>query len=48
MLRDILKDVQSIMVSKTLLKEWAEQTYPSATDYWTFRKQVKREFPVFI
>nr|XP_042899044.1 transformation/transcription domain-associated protein isoform X5 [Parasteatoda tepidariorum] len=38
-LRDILKDVQSIMVSKTLLKDWAEQTYPSATDYWTFRKQ---------
>lgn len=38
-LRDILKDVQSIMVSKTLLREWAEQTYPSATDYWTFRKQ---------
>lgn len=39
-LRDILKDVQSIMVSKTLLREWAEQTYQSATDYWTFRKQV--------
>ncbi|GFR25610.1 hypothetical protein TNCT_594364 [Trichonephila clavata] len=38
-LRDILKDVQSIMVSKALLKDWAEQTYPSATDYWTFRKQ---------
>ncbi|XP_054724829.1 transformation/transcription domain-associated protein-like [Uloborus diversus] len=38
-LRDILKDVQSIMVSKSLLKDWAEQTYPVATDYWTFRKQ---------
>ncbi|KFM75841.1 Transformation/transcription domain-associated protein, partial [Stegodyphus mimosarum] len=38
-LRDILKDVLSIMVSRTLLKEWAEHTYPSATDYWIFRKQ---------
>ncbi|GIY45226.1 hypothetical protein CDAR_3771 [Caerostris darwini] len=38
-LRDILKDVQNIMVSKTLLKDWAEQTYSSASDYWTFRKQ---------
>ena len=23
----------------TLLKEWAQQTFPNATDYWTFRKQ---------
>ena len=38
-LRDILKDIQKDLVPVTLLKEWAEQTFPSATDYWTFRKQ---------
>lgn len=26
------------MVPKTMLKNWALQTFPSATDYWTFRK----------
>ncbi|CAL1278798.1 unnamed protein product [Larinioides sclopetarius] len=46
-LRDILKDVQSIMVSKTLLKDWAEQTYPSATDYWTFRKQFTLQLALY-
>ncbi|KAL0100349.1 hypothetical protein PUN28_019603 [Cardiocondyla obscurior] len=37
-LRDILKEVQSTMVSKTMLKDWAMKTFPGATDYWTFRK----------
>ncbi|KAG5328830.1 TRRAP protein, partial [Acromyrmex heyeri] len=37
-LRDILKEVQTSMVSKTLLKDWALKTFPGATDYWTFRK----------
>lgn len=26
------------MVKKTMLKDWANTTFPSATDYWTFRK----------
>ena len=26
------------MVPRTMLKEWAMTTFPSATDYWTFRK----------
>ncbi|GAB1859196.1 Transformation/transcription domain-associated protein [Camponotus japonicus] len=37
-LRDILKEVQSSMVAKTMLKDWAIKTFPGATDYWTFRK----------
>lgn len=37
-LRDILKEVQSNMVPRSMLKEWASHTFPNATDYWTFRK----------
>lgn len=37
-LRDILKEVQSNMVPRSMLKEWALHTFPNATDYWTFRK----------
>ena len=39
-LRDILKEVQVNMVPRGLLKEWATHTFPDATDYWTFRKNV--------
>ena len=42
-LRDILKEVQINMVPRQLLKEWATHTFPNATDYWTFRKNVSRE-----
>ncbi|XP_043599030.1 transformation/transcription domain-associated protein isoform X1 [Bombus pyrosoma] len=37
-LRDILKEVQTTMVAKTMLRDWAVKTFPGATDYWTFRK----------
>ncbi|KAG2455434.1 TRRAP protein, partial [Polypterus senegalus] len=37
-LRDVLKEVQSNMVPRSMLKEWALHTFPNATDYWTFRK----------
>ncbi|KAJ8314001.1 hypothetical protein KUTeg_008562 [Tegillarca granosa] len=37
-LRDILKEVQTNMVPRGLLKEWALNTFITATDYWTFRK----------
>ncbi|XP_028982080.1 transformation/transcription domain-associated protein [Diachasma alloeum] len=37
-LRDILKEVQTTMVPRTMLRDWAIKTFPSATDYWTFRK----------
>lgn len=36
--RDILKGVQNIMVPRNMLKKWAVTTFPSATDYWQFRK----------
>lgn len=38
--RDILKGVQTSMVPRTILRDWAVSTYPSATDYWHFRKMV--------
>lgn len=38
--RDILKGVQTMMVPKKVLKNWALTTFPSATDYWQFRKMV--------
>ena len=38
MLRDIFKDIQTNMIPKTVLKDWAVRTFNSATDYWTFRK----------
>lgn len=38
--RDILKGVQTNMVPRTLLKQWAVSTFPTATDYWHFRKIV--------
>lgn len=38
--RDILKGVQSNMVPKSLVRQWAAATFPSATDYWQFRKMV--------
>ncbi|XP_035826346.1 transformation/transcription domain-associated protein isoform X2 [Aplysia californica] len=37
-LREILKEVQTNMVPRGLLKEWALNTFLDATDYWTFRK----------
>ena len=43
-LREILKEVQNghhgqnSMVPKTMLKDWATQSFVTATDYWTFRK----------
>ena len=42
-LREILKEVQSSMVPRTMLREWAMSTFQSATDYWTFRKVRDRE-----
>jgi len=39
-LRDILKEVQSTMVPRTMVREWATATFQSATDYWSFRKVV--------
>lgn len=39
-LRDILREVQTSMIPKTLLKDWASKNFKSATDYWQFRKMV--------
>lgn len=40
LLRDILREAQSSMVPRTLLKDWATRIFRSATDYWQFRKMV--------
>lgn len=42
--RDILKGVQQNRVPRTIIKRWAIQTFPSATDYWHFRKMVSYKF----
>lgn len=39
-LRDILKDIQTNLVPKTMFKEWALGTFSSPSDYWMFRKIV--------
>lgn len=39
-LRDILREVQTTMIPKTILKDWAIRNFRSATDYWQFRKMV--------
>ncbi|XP_072179557.1 transformation/transcription domain-associated protein-like [Diadema setosum] len=39
-LRDILKEVQTNMVPRTLLREWALDTFPTSTDYFAFRKMM--------
>ena len=39
-LRDVLRDVQTYMVPRNMLKEWAISTFADATDYWTFRKSL--------
>lgn len=46
-LRDILREVQTSMVPKTILKEWATRNFRSATDYWQFRKMVRIYFSFF-
>lgn len=38
-LKDILLDIQNKMVPRNLLKDWANQTYINATDFWVFRTQ---------
>lgn len=37
-LRDIFNEIQMNMIPKTVLKDWASKSFPSATDFWTFRK----------
>ncbi|CAH0749160.1 unnamed protein product [Diatraea saccharalis] len=39
-LRDILREVQSTMVPKGMVREWAAATFAAPTDYWTFRKMI--------
>lgn len=40
-LREIFSEVQWTMVSKTLLRQWALNTFAAATDFWQFRKMVR-------
>ena len=32
--------IQTSLVPQTILRDWAEKTFVTNTDYWTFRKQV--------
>ena len=36
----LYKQIQSSLAPPTIMKEWATKTFPTATDYWTFRRQV--------
>lgn len=40
-LADIFQTIQQTLVPKTVLKDWASKTFPSAVDYWMFRKIVR-------
>lgn len=46
--RDILKGVQTSMVPRTMFKQWAISTFPSATDYWQFRKMVSENVLIVV
>ncbi|XP_033220023.1 transformation/transcription domain-associated protein-like [Belonocnema kinseyi] len=37
-LRKIYTEVQTKIVPKTIIRDWALKTFPGATEYWTFRK----------
>ena len=41
LLYSIFTQIQGTLVPPTILREWAEQTYLTTTDFWTFRKQVQ-------
>ena len=41
LLYKIFNQIQATLIPPTILREWAEQTYLTTTDYWTFRKQVR-------
>lgn len=36
----LMREIQSTMAPPDLLKEWALNSFPQATEYWTFRKMV--------
>ena len=43
-LQNIFTQIQTALAPPTLLKEWAEQTFTTTMDFWTFRKQVSIEY----
>ncbi|XP_064401908.1 transformation/transcription domain-associated protein-like isoform X2 [Halichondria panicea] len=43
LLYKIFNQIQATLIPPTILREWAEQTYLTTTDYWTFRKQVTNQ-----
>lgn len=42
-LQDLFYQTQSSLAPPTVMKEWATKTFPTATDYWTFRRQVTQQ-----
>lgn len=46
MLRQLFTEIQTILTPKTILTEWAMQTYPEATDYWQFRRMFSQQLAI--
>lgn len=46
-LKDIFKDIQKNLIPKTVLKDWACQTFDSSTDFWTFRKMFTTQLAIW-
>jgi transformation/transcription domain-associated protein len=39
-MRDILRDIQTNLVPRTMFREWALSNFSTPSDYWMFRKIV--------
>lgn len=46
-LKDIFRDIQENIIPKTILKDWACQTFDSSTDFWTFRKMFTQQLAIW-
>jgi transformation/transcription domain-associated protein len=46
-LKDIFEDIQTKIIPKTILKNWALKTFESSTDFWTFRKMFTSQLAVW-
>lgn len=44
---DIFKQIQSNLIPKTVLKDWALSTYEDATDYFHFRKLFTQQLSIY-
>jgi transformation/transcription domain-associated protein len=42
-LQQVFSEIQNNWIPTSVVKNWALKTYPNATNYWTFRKQVTNQ-----